>query len=199
MFPSGIFPILGLFVLLEFCPNHPNGVQSNAPSSKPSFLMETIHRQISDLHPTTFVLVRHAEKELGGKDPILSKEGTERAKILSKMLNNLPIHGIYSSAFQRTRLTAMPLAESKGIQIQEYSTETNIEILLNEIHEANRGKLVLLVGHSNTLPEFLNIISNQQFQIKIKDQQYDDLFIAQFPQNPSSPILHLKYGKETPN
>src|SRR4051812_23301146 len=70
---------------------------------------------------TTFILVRHAEKEANAadpKNPNLTKEGEERAKRLSSMLEKQNVDAIYSTNFNRTKNTVKPLADAKGLTIR---------------------------------------------------------------------------------
>ena len=51
---------------------------------------------------TTFILVRHAEKEVGGSNPDLSPAGILRAQQLKHLLSRIPLTGIYSTHYNRT-------------------------------------------------------------------------------------------------
>src|ERR1700755_2106443 len=75
---------------------------------------------------TTFILVRHAEKEGAGTDPVLTKEGEERAQALVRMFAKQQIDAIYSTNFNRTRNTVKPLADSKGLQVITYDKEPDL-------------------------------------------------------------------------
>jgi len=157
----------------------------------------TIPALISDT-TTTLIIVRHAEKEATGTDPNLTADGQLRAEELKRVLGNIPVQAIYTTPYNRTRQTVQPLAAAKGITVAEYATSKPYAQLISEIKAANRGKVVVIVGHSNTVPDLLKTISNNTFAITITDSQYDDLFIAALPDNLSATISQLKYGKETP-
>jgi 2,3-bisphosphoglycerate-dependent phosphoglycerate mutase len=157
----------------------------------------TIPALISDT-TTTFIIMRHAEKESTGTDPNLTSDGILRADELKRILNNISIKTIYSTPFNRTRQTVQPLATSKSLSITEYATSTPYAQLVSDIRAANKGKVVVIVGHSNTVPDILKEISNNSFNITISDSQYDNLFIVSLPEKLSPTITQLKYGKETP-
>lgn len=106
---------------------------------------------------TTFILVRHAEKEgenkmsSGTKDPKLSAEGVKRAEKLSALLSKTQIDAIYSTPFIRTRSTVEPLARSKSLVVLEY--EPNKPEAIDKMVAAYKGKTIVVCGHSNTIPK----------------------------------------------
>ena len=64
----------------------------------------------------TVFLVRHAEKATEpASDPPLSAAGMQRADTLVHLLANAKPVAIYTSQYQRTQLTAKPLADAVGI------------------------------------------------------------------------------------
>lgn len=157
----------------------------------------TIPGLISDT-TTTFIITRHAEKEAAGTDPNLDADGIARANELKRILNNVPVSAIYSTPFNRTKQTAQPLASAKGLSVTEYQPATPYAQLVDQLLAAHRGKVVVIVGHSNTVPDILKEISDNSFNITITETQYDNLFIVSMPDKLKPTINHLKYGKETP-
>lgn len=147
---------------------------------------------------TTFIVIRHAEKESTGADPNLDNEGILRAEELRRILDNVAVAAVYSTSFNRTRQTVQPLATAKGITVTEYATTKPYAQLADEIISANRGKVVVLAGHSNTVPEILKTLSNNSFNVIISEHQYDNLFIVNVPDSLKATIIPLKYGKATP-
>ncbi len=128
---------------------------------------------------TTFILIRHAEKEATGTDPHLTKEGEERAKRLASMLEQQHIDAIYSTNYNRTKSTVKPLADAKGIQIQIYDKQPDI---------ANLGGTVVIVGHSNTIPALANLlIGKEQFKA-FDDHDFGNLLIIK-----DGSVTHLRY------
>jgi broad specificity phosphatase PhoE len=157
----------------------------------------TIGGMISDT-TTTIIILRHAEKESTGADPSLTTDGNERAEELKRILGNVSIKSIYSTPYNRTNQTVQPLATAKGITVSEYQTSKPYAELISEITKANRGKVSVIVGHSNTVPEILKELSHSSFNITISESQYDNIFIVNLPDSLSPSIMHLKYGKYTP-
>jgi 2,3-bisphosphoglycerate-dependent phosphoglycerate mutase len=146
---------------------------------------------------TTLIILRHAEKDPAGKDPNLSSDGALRAEALRFMLSSVDISAIYSTPYNRTRQTVNPLAMDKGIAITEYSASKPSEELIDEILASHRGKTVVIVGHSNTVPEILKVLSKNAFTAEISESQYDNLFIVNHTKD-TPVVMPLKYGKNTP-
>jgi len=131
---------------------------------------------------TTYILIRHAEKETTGadpKDPELSKDGEARAKSLVMLLEKQNIDAIYSTNFNRTKNTVKPLADAKGIEIQIYDKQPDITKL--------KGTVVIC-GHSNTIPALANLlIGKEQFKT-FDDNDFGNILIIK-----DHSVTHLRY------
>ena len=101
-------------------------------------------------------VVRHAEKESPASEPSvpLSEAGRARAARLAAMLKDAGVTSIYSTDTVRTRSTAGPLAEAVKHPIQIY---TDVAALAGELRREPQG-VVLVVGHSNTVPKLLSAL-----------------------------------------
>jgi len=144
---------------------------------------------------TTFIIVRHAEKDGMGSDPGLSTDGKVRAEELRRMLTEVPVHAIYSTAYNRTRQTVQPLASEKGIGITEYPAAKPAGKLAEELLSAYRGKTVVICGHSNTVPEIVKAIGKTSQPIIIDEPHFDNIFIVTCVENAAPSVLRLKFGK----
>jgi 2,3-bisphosphoglycerate-dependent phosphoglycerate mutase len=103
---------------------------------------------------TTVVLVRHAEKlptDPAEEDAGLSEAGQARAQRLAEMLERSGIAAIYVSEAKRTQETAAPLAGATGVEPRVVPAERPGR-LLRRLRWRHRGEVVLVVGHSNTVP-----------------------------------------------
>lgn len=101
-----------------------------------------------------FVLVRHAEKAKDDpKDPTLSDAGVARAVRLSDALANARVMAAYATRYRRTQLTATPTARSHGLDVRTYDAAMPASELARQLRAAHRTGTVLVVGHSNTVPE----------------------------------------------
>ena len=126
------------------------------------------------------IVVRHAERADGGAmsaakqtDPLLSVEGEARAKRLAAMLADSGIRAIYATEYKRTQDTAKPIAEKLGlkVQIQKGQDTAGLVALLKSSHAKD---VVLVVGHSNTLPDIIKSLGGPAF--KIPDDEYDTIY-----------------------
>lgn len=101
----------------------------------------------------TFMLVRHAEKAQDDpRDPGLLPAGEARARRLAEMLANAPLRAVYATPFRRTRLTAAPTADAHGLSIWIHDPAEPPAITAARLRDTHRDGVVLVVGHSNTLP-----------------------------------------------
>tara|TARA_R110000868_G_scaffold304437_28_gene565514 strand:- start:10349 stop:10864 length:516 start_codon:yes stop_codon:yes gene_type:complete len=142
------------------------------------FLLVSSSTQAFQTEPTTLIFVRHAEKvDDGTRNPPLSAEGKERAVNLYHTLSDYTIKAIYSTAYKRTKMTAQPIADSLGLDIQEYGFD-EISDFLTQIIEENSGYTVLIVGHSNTTPSLTNMVLGTKEFEQIEESKYGDIFIV---------------------
>jgi 2,3-bisphosphoglycerate-dependent phosphoglycerate mutase len=130
---------------------------------------------------TTLIFVRHAEKAMDGTaDPPLTAEGEKRAEDLARALGLLDIQAVYVTPYRRTRKTAAPLAELKGLSVREYRPGREKEFV-QRILAGHRGETVLIVGHSNTVARLANASAGRDQYADLEDFEYDSLFLAVFP------------------
>lgn len=126
----------------------------------------------SDSRLVTVFLVRHAEKADDSRDPILSEAGKIRAAELSRMLSDARITHIWSTDYQRTRLTAEPLARKLGLQVMSYNP-SKLDEFAQQLKETPGRHLV--VGHSNTTGELVQALGGQP-GAAIQDIEYDRFY-----------------------
>ena len=122
--------------------------------------------------PSTIYLVRHGEKAAEGKDPDLTPQGAQRAQNIAAMLAKTGIAHIFSTPTNRTRQTAQPLAQARGLTVQLYDPKTP-QALVAKVHTLSGP--VLVVGHSNTLPELVRLFGGQP-GADIADNEYDRVY-----------------------
>jgi broad specificity phosphatase PhoE len=129
-------------------------------------------------------VVRHAERADGGAgvgqmaaeiDPLLSKAGEARAMKLAAMLADAGVTTIYATEYRRTQDTAKPLAAKRGLTVQSNPSRAG-DALIEKLKKDHAGEVVLIVGHSNTIPALIKAFVGQD--ISIRDDEYDNLFVV---------------------
>jgi len=137
----------------------------------------TLNFYAQESSPTTYYLIRHAEKDRSdktNKNPDLTKKGNGRAENWSNVFENIDFDLIYSTKYNRTIQTAKPTATKQNLEIQYYSPShlNDEDFKLKTI-----GKTVLVVGHSNTTPQFVNDILGELKYKDIDDKNNANLYI----------------------
>ena len=151
---------------------------------------------------TTVILVRHAERadspEKPERDPGLSAAGLERANRLGEYLRNAGISAIYSTPFLRTRDTVQPLAKALGLTITETGSPSGQPLaqfskdLADRILRENKGKTVLVVGHSNTIPPVITALGAPAVP-PIGDNDYGDTYIVLVRDDGKASLIRAKH------
>jgi len=136
-------------------------------------------------------LVRHAEKVDQSRDPDLSGDGYLRAEELARTLADAKIEYLHSSDFIRTRLTAAPVAELFGLELELY--DQNDLFSLADSLKAVGGRH-LVVGHSTTTPELVELLGGDPGYPIEELKEYDRLYILTIVKGKVNTVL-LRYGK----
>lgn len=160
---------------------------------------DTVFQQIIDTlvladTATTIILLRHAETSGAGSNPPLSALGQERAYELARVLGNVPLQAVYATNFLRTSQTAQPTATAKGLTMQLYDPFAPGP-LADGILDAYQGQAVLVLGHSNTIPALLNLLTGTNDFTQIPDTQYDNVYVVTVFKVGKATVVHMKYGK----
>ena len=121
-------------------------------------------------------LVRHAEKQSDKENPSLTTCGTFRANQLAILLERVNVEHIYSTPYKRTMETAKPTATKNNISIKSYSPKHLSQLSLQL---KQRRKNSLIVGHSNTTPLLVELLSGQSVA-KLSENDYQMLYQLQF-------------------
>lgn len=142
----------------------------------------------------TVILTRHAEKAAAPpKDPPLTDAGKKRAESLASMLADSGVEAIYTTELQRTQQTAAVLVERVHVR-PTVIPAADTAALVQAIHARQSG-VVVVVGHSNTLPAIIAALGGPK--VNIADPEYDNLFVLTVRSSQSS-LLRLHYGDPTP-
>lgn len=122
--------------------------------------------------PGAIYLVRHGEKASVGQDPALTAQGRVRAQNIATILRRTGIQSIFSTPTARTLQTAQPLAQQLGLTVERYDPATP-KTLVDKVKTLHGA--VLVVGHSNTLPELVRLFGGEP-GADIADDEYGRLY-----------------------
>ena len=132
----------------------------------------------------TAVIVRHAERA----NDALTEDGEKRAETLARLLSNNGVSAIFSTDTTRTIETVNNTAERLGIPIQFYSSIQDVADLIKSEYA---GKVVLVVGHSPTVPQIITALGvSSAPQIA---NEFNNLFIVTIRPDGIASLTHLKY------
>lgn len=151
------------------------------------FSQENIPEQI-----TRIIIVRHAEKKDDGtKNPSLSEAGKVRAEKLNKMLSEFKIDILFSTPYARTTETLQPIAISRKLEIINYNPSDKgfaTNLIQNE-----KGKIIVIAGHSNTCPELVNSLINMPKYKDLDETDYGKIWIITLRNDKPADCILLNY------
>ncbi|MEO7045380.1 MAG: histidine phosphatase family protein [Ferruginibacter sp.] len=141
----------------------------------------------------TFYIVRHAEKDTGS-DPSLSAAGKIRAGDLYRALKNKNIDIIYATKYRRTQMTGDSIKLYKGVPIEIYKADTTGSGLAEKMTMLKeKGKNILIIGHSNTVPAIIRKLGVSDFLKEIPEDEFDNLYIVTIKKGVAQ-VRSEKYG-----
>ena len=148
---------------------------------------------------TTIIFVRHAEKALDGSDdPSLSPAGQRRAAELTRQMVDADVvagvDALYATEYRRTRETIEPLARILDLDINEYDSG-DTEQVLETILKRHKGKIILVVGHSDTIPQLIANLGASKSVPPIADEEYDNIYLISIPWFGKTKTIRLRYGE----
>jgi broad specificity phosphatase PhoE len=140
----------------------------------------------------TVFLVRHADIDpptaASSDNPPLNTLGRVRAQALAHTLKALPVSAIFTSSFLRTRQTVEPLAAQSGVLPREASSSAD---LARDIASGAAGAVVVVAGHSDTVPEIIAGLGAAP--PTIHHREFDNLFVVLVGADEAR-LIRLKYG-----
>jgi len=152
-------------------------------------LFTSISLKAQDEEITTYYFIRHAEKvrtDSSNKNPNLTEKGKERAENWSTVLKHIDFDLIYATNYNRTIQTASPTAKNNNLELQFYDPRA---LFNDEFKTKTKGKTVLIVGHSNTTPQFVNKILGIEKYKDIEDTNNANLYIITIANSKAIDIL----------
>jgi broad specificity phosphatase PhoE len=148
---------------------------------------------------TTIIFVRHAEKEQSsGDDPALSAAGERRVAELTRQLIDADViagvDAVYATPYKRTQQTVAPVADALELPINTYDA-SDTESVLKDILKRHKGAIILVAGHSNTLPELIANLGASKRVPPIEEGEYDNIYIVSIPWFGKTKTIRLRVGE----
>jgi broad specificity phosphatase PhoE len=147
---------------------------------------------------TTVIFVRYADRAADdGNNPGLSPAGQARAEELSRILSEVDVvagvDAIFATQYRYTQETADPLARRLRLAVQVVDV-TDVKGLLKRILRDYKGKVVLVVTHTEPLPVLIRNLHGSKKVPPVADDEYDNLYIVSIPWYGKVKTLRLRYG-----
>ena len=133
----------------------------------------------------TAILIRHADVDPDGDDPDLNAAGQARAQELVHVLGDAGVVAILVTSLRRSRQTAAPLAAALGV---DPAVTDQVDDAVAAIRARQRGDTVLVVGHTNTVPEIVAGLGGPA-GVTIAHDEFDRFFVLS-----QRRLTTLRYG-----
>jgi 2,3-bisphosphoglycerate-dependent phosphoglycerate mutase len=149
---------------------------------------------------TVVILVRHAEAATDPSgDPDLSPAGEARVRGLGGYIAGILAGGkvdyLYAGDTKRAEETAAPIANEFQLPVNLLAP-SDWDGLASRIKREHRGKTVVVVGYSSTIPGVLSRLSATN--VAMASDEYDSLYVVVIPSPGSTRLFKLHYGAGTP-
>lgn len=149
-------------------------------------------QQESLSNTTQIYILRHTEKvDETSEDPVLSAQGIERAKYWKKVLQHTEFDQVFTTEFKRNIQTAELIAAESSVKPElYYPMSFDVLKFLNLI----KGQKVLIIGHSNTIPDMVNRLIDETKYPPMSHENYNILYTITINENgeTSSSMLHIE-------
>jgi len=148
---------------------------------------------------TTIIFVRHAEQTRHDEaDPSLSDAGKRRVAELTRQLVDADvvagIDAVYSTPYKRSQETVQPIADALDLPINSYNAE-DTESVLETILDNHKGRIILVVGHSNTVPALIANLGASKNVPAIAQDEFDNIYIISIPWFGKTKTIRLRFGE----
>ncbi len=155
--------------------------------------IEAAKIQQESLSKTTQIyILRHTEKaDETAEDPSLSAAGIERAKYWKKVLQHTDFDQVFTTEFKRNIQTAELISAESSVKPElYYPMSFDVLKFLNLI----KGQKVLIIGHSNTIPDMVNRLIDETRYPPMSHENYNILYTITINENgdTSSSMLHIE-------
>jgi len=146
--------------------------------------------------PAVVIVVRHAEKAAApADDPPLTAAGKKRAEELVRVVglwraSGAKVTGLFATEVKRTQQTLAPLATATGVTVTTVVAKDTPGLVKKIL--AVKGGVVVVAGHSNTVPGIIQALGGPP-DLTIEDDEFDWL-IAVTGAGGKASAVSLRYG-----
>lgn len=141
---------------------------------------------------TQIYIIRHTEKtDDTAENPDLSLAGIERAKYWKKVLQHIEFDQVFTTDFKRNIQTAELISNDSSVKPElYYPMSFDVLKFINLI----KGQKVLIVGHSNTIPDMVNRLIDETKYPPMSHENYNIMYVVNINKNgdTSSSMLHIE-------
>ncbi len=153
---------------------------------------------------TTYILVRHAEKDVLAEETELSEAGHRRSKILADTVAPMGVTAIYCSDFLRNRETVQPLADRLNLEVRTVpgwrliNTRKFAADFVEKTLAEHAGGVILWAGNKSAFGSHRSNL--QEIYLKLGGQgqgpsAYHDLFVVVVNDTGVIDIQKKQYGQ----
>jgi phosphohistidine phosphatase SixA len=141
----------------------------------------------------TILLVRHADIDLppASADPSLNEAGQLRAEALAHVAGAAGVTTVFTSSLARTKETAAPIVKALGLRAREMPAAATVA---RQARTGRLGPVVLIAGHSNTVPEVIAALGVPPPAPVIGETEFDNLFVVTLAQPSGAGLVVLRYS-----
>uniref|UniRef100_UPI00261F263E phosphoglycerate mutase family protein n=1 Tax=uncultured Flavobacterium sp. TaxID=165435 RepID=UPI00261F263E len=136
-------------------------------------LLLIFQNTLAQSETTTVYFIRHAEKADSSPNPELSEEGIKRSVRWTKLFEKTQIDVFYTTLTRRAQMTCSTIATSKQKDMIFYDYA---KFSIQEIIAKHSGKTILVVGHSNTIPQQINTFLGEEVYRQIDENEFGNLY-----------------------
>ena len=88
----------------------------------------------------------------------------------------------------------MVVAEALGLAITSYDA-SNTETIMDRIVKDHKGEIILVVGHSDTVPAMIWFMGASKKVPEIDEGEFDNIYIVSIPWFGKTKTIRLRYGE----
>ena len=105
----------------------------------------------------------------------------QRAERLSASFPSVIPDAFYSTDYVRTMATVSPWAKQAGKEVQLYDSKALPDFA--DMLKQRKGKTIVVAGHSNTVPQLVNLLIGKEKYNQLADNEYSKIFVVKVKRN----------------